>query len=222
MIKKSWNLNELRDMFVAKYGNNLLPRLEEYLYTIHWKKWRTEFHIEQSDHIWAELFKLPVVSASDEPFQKALESAQAEAEATVQTLHAIGDILAQAVNLTIFGPVALSEDNVSLHNVLKKIREQGAAPKVEQALISFKSSNEFKYVDAFCNTVKHRKLIDVFYHFHADIKNDTLQEGIKFKEFSYKGDSFPAIWFDSVSKEFKLTIYDLLCDVGLAINEFLK
>jgi hypothetical protein len=223
MSDNAWDIKELRELFIKAYGAALLPRFEEYTQTLHWKQWTAMCHAKKSKELWDEFFKMDKVDFRDLKFSKTLDLSTVELEAMAHSMHSMGDILGQIINITIFGADGFSEDSCSLNKVMDKLEEERIAPDILSLLISFKDSPEFKYISAFCNTIKHRKLVDMEYYSHIDCREKgMIEEGARLKEFTYNGDSFPATWFHKIEEDYRVKIYGLLCDVGRGINIYLK
>jgi len=225
MNQIKWNIKELRGLLINKYGDVILSRFEGYISTIHLKKRKADYHAEKSEKLWKELFNRSAIRFSSRYFRETMDSATTDVEAMVQALHSTGDILAQVVNLAVLGSKGLLEEKVNVNQVLKRMKKQKIALDVQKPLLLFKKSDEFQYISAFCNTIKHRKLLDIKYHTHCDfIKKGVyrIEEGVRFKEFTYRGKTFPVTWSHIIIGEYRAKIYKMLCDVGISINNYLK
>ena len=84
-----------------------------------------------------------------------------------------------------------------------------------------KDSHEFKYINAFVNTIKHRRLLETEYvaEFGMGTRND---DGIQIKAFSYKGDSFPPIWAKDIVGDYQSRILEHIYAIGNAVNDYLR
>lgn len=223
MNSGSWKIEELRNLAEAKYGSGILPQLEEFISSLRWIQWKADYFSEQSKKIWENLFKKSVVRFGSKEFHEGLDSSVAEAEAMIQVLHSIGDILAQVVNLVVLGTNALPEHKVSLFKIIEELKNRNIAPDVYSAIIAFANSKEYRYFQAFCNTIKHRKLLDVEHKMHIDFTDKTKsEEGLRFREFQYKENTIPAEWIHSILTEYRVNIYSLMRVVGNAINNYLR
>jgi len=153
-------------------------------------------------------------------WNEAVFASTAETEAAAQALFSMGDILAQIVNKSVLKE-PLPEAQVSLPEVHKHLEEQGYAPIVVAQIESLQKSNEFKYLSAFVNTIKHRHLLDI--NFRAERGEGTRNtQGIRFKDFEYKGRNYPVTWATDILNSYKKRIAVLICAVGNAINDYLR
>ncbi|MBI4642075.1 MAG: hypothetical protein HY731_15415 [Candidatus Tectomicrobia bacterium] len=178
-----------------------------------------EFHANQAADAWSRLFTSGVpISIGGQEWEEAGFAYEAYTEAAVQALHPMADILAQIINLAILGG-SLSEDQVSLAKVKKKL--ECIASDVLSAINVLEQSQEFCYIAAFANTIKHRRLIDISFHveYGAGTSN-TL--GFRFDTFSYKRHTYPAVWGRDILENYRLRVVDLICDIGNTMNDFLR
>lgn len=78
----------------------------------------------------------------------------------------------------------------------------------------------FKYIEAFCNTIKHRRLIKT--DFRAEYgENAKNESGLRFEEFMFKGGTYPQTWGSDILEKYRFHILDLLTEVGLNINKYI-
>jgi hypothetical protein len=83
------------------------------------------------------------------------------------------------------------------------------------------NSNEFIYCEAFCNTIKHRKLIKS--EFKAEYGGDYRNEqGLVFVEFNYRDATYPKTWAKDIIDKYPEEIFRLFIEVGLKVNNFIK
>lgn len=219
-----WDLNEFRGLFRAKYGDALSPRIESYLFTLEWKVKRAQYHANKVDEYWKTLIELTplsrsLVRTSHSFFLEALYFSAFEMEAMIQTLHSYGDVIAQIVNTAFFGNSLLEEDEVSLKRMLDKVSK---SIPLGVSLQNFYNSSEYKYVAAFCNIIKHRKLIDVDYYKYRDMVKRDAKEGFRFKDFTYKRDSFKATLFNEITNNYRIALFDSFKFIGVEMNNFLR
>jgi len=212
----TWNLERFRNLCVAKN----LPDSRVYQNTLVWKKELALFHAEQSQVVWDNLFsphrKLVVGGKewSDTQF-----ASEAHIIAAAQALHSMADILGQIINQSVLCG-ALSEKKVSLKCIIDKLEKGGIAPDVRTKIYQLINSTEFKYINAFVNTNKHRRILDIDYHWEYGVskRND---QGIRFKAFTYNNERFPTMWAKDIVGAYKSHIINLICDVGNVINAYL-
>ncbi len=211
-LKSLWKLTKERHP-------GLFPRMETYILSFYWKTWRIEYHSRIAKKIMHNAFPdHSVMDVTSNYFTKSVEESAAEYEAAFQTMHSLGDILAQIVNLAILRSNAIDEDVVSLPSVLERIKN---TRKVYDPLESFKSSSEFAYISAFCNTIKHRKLLEKKYP-TAITSNGDITEGVRFEKFQYNGKWYNPIFGEKVTKKYFKGIKALICNVLKATNPILS
>lgn len=212
-----WDYEELRKLCNKKGA----PDSTVYQNALQWKIWRVDYHAERVEAVWNDLMakrKGPIEVGGQE-WQKAEFASTAETEAAAQALHSMADILAQIVNKVVLDK-PIPEGQVYLADVLKKLKRQGNASNIVSKIKLLKSSKEFKYLNAFVNTIKHRRLLDTDYR--AEYGQGTRNEkGIRFKAFKYNG-RHPTVWASDILGDYKKRIVDLICAVGNAVNAYLR
>jgi hypothetical protein len=181
-----WNLEEFQELC----SDHNIPETTEFQSTLQLKIFRADFFSQKSQQVWDDLFSShETISSGDEAWDRAWFEAEAYAEAALQALHSMGDVLAQIVNVVVLNS-QLKEHQVSLKRVKRELLEQGIAPVVANSIQLMLASDEFKYTEAFVNTIKHRRLLDAQFSAHFD-KTDGYRHGLRFKPFAYKQTSFP-------------------------------
>jgi len=223
MEKNSWSVEDLRQKYAQKtQDTELKSRLEEYVNSLAWKQWKSAYHVETANNLWEGLFNSGIVDFGSGKCQKVWFSSSAEIESMIQVVHSMGDIFAQIANVIVLFPKPIDEDCVSLASLINTIRQKNIAGDVLAELLKIKDSNEFQYFEGFCNVIKHRKLIDTDYRFQGieDGKPQT-NHGIRFKNFEYKGKKFDTTFSKTIEEDYRLKIYDLICDAGIKLNNFL-
>jgi hypothetical protein len=217
---KSWSFEELRDLSRKKgISEEIISSFSTFATSLDWRYVRAKFHAEQAHNIWKDLLGQSF-AFGDEKYNKAEFSYEAYVEACVQSLHSMADILGQIINIVILQN-HFSEDNVWLKRVAAYINNNGIAPDVLMELNKLINSNEFCYIEAFCNTIKHRRLIKTEYRveYGGDYRNE---EGLVFVEFNYRAVAYPKTWAKDIIDKYREEIFNLVVEVGLKINEFVK
>ena len=220
----SWNLKEYRELIREKYGKDRLSRVEVYNITLDWKIKRAQYHADKVDEYWKDVLKralrsgMHTVTSRQSNIQIMYFSAF-EMEAMIQTLHSLGDVLAQMVNAALPENHRLTENKVNLKSMLSKVPENS---RLSVSLQNLLSSPEYKYIAAFCNTIKHRNLVDVDYYSYRDMIKREEQQGFRFQEFSYNSVSFKATLFDEIKNNYRNDFLDKIRRVGIELNNSLK
>ena len=112
-------------------------------------------------------------------------SIQANVQAALHNARAVYDLLAQLINKALLNNKFTVKD-CSLH----KVRNELADSELKQFLLTLNSSQSFKYVNAFVNTIKHRDLVNL----NAQIDFVENRSGIRFSSFIYEGKEYPSLW----------------------------
>lgn len=212
-----WSFEELRNLCKAK-GK---PDSRIYQETLLWKKERARYHEEEYQKIWAELFSShATLTVGSEEWNKAQFASEAHVEAAAQVLSSMGDVLAQIINKAVLSD-ELKEDDVYMTKVRGKLGKKQGTDKISQAINKFQNSAEFKYINAFVNIIKHRRLLDRVFHAEGG-ENKRNAHGVCFLEFRYKGNSYPFTWATDIIGQYKIRIFELITEIGNAVNEYLR
>jgi len=209
-----WNFTELREL-CRQQG---IPDSKVYRNSLEWRWKRADFHAEKAKEVWTGLFRAPF-STSDQQFYETVFSFEAHTESCIQCLHSMVDMLAQIINVVILRG-HLAENEVSAKKLVTKQKNK-IPPEILKRLDEFLSCYEFKYVDAFCNTIKHRRLI------HSMLKAEygegyRNESGIIFYQFRYRHVTYQDTWANDILQKYREAFYKHITCVGVGINEFLK
>jgi hypothetical protein len=214
---KTWSFKELSSLSSAKN----LPDSEQFQVALGWKRRRVKYHAEEYHEIWRHLF-----SSSDKiqmggvDWGKAQLAAEANVEAAAQVMHSMADILAQIINKTILKG-ELKEHSVTLSLVLKKLEKKLNSRGIVSSINKFMDSTEYKYINAFVNTIKHQRLLDITYNIEPE-KGTSYPKGICFKEFEYKGKKYERVFAVDILDSYKSYITDLIIDIGHEVNNYIS
>ncbi len=162
-------------------------------------------------------------SQANKAFSKMLIESEIYMEAAIQNIHSMADILCQIINVVLLNST-LHEAKVDLNSVILKL-DSMSKHNVKNALENLRNSDEFKYIAAFSNTIKHRRLMDTDYH--AKLGGGTANtHGLRFIEFTYDKPSKPSERYDSVLdttiiENYIPKIRDLIESVGQEIENSL-
>jgi hypothetical protein len=184
-----------------------------------WKVDRAKYHANKVKGYWNSLMARTVVNSLQQYFTDAMDFSAFEMESMIQVLHSYGDILSQIVNAVFEGSNLEDEDRVSLKRTVGRVPENIA---LGSALKGFYESIPYSYVSAFCNVIKHRKLIDFDFGTQMDFVERQGLHGFRFKDFTYRGKSFPETWFDDISDHYRDDLYEGVRAVGRELNNFLR
>jgi hypothetical protein len=210
-----WNFLELNKLCAEKG----ISDAKIYQNSLAWRWKRADYHADIASMVWLDLFKEPFTFV-DKRCYEAIFSYEAQVEACMQALHSQADILAQIINVLILGN-RLSEDSVSIKKVVTIMINGKIAPEVAKNANQLLNDVIFKYIEAFCNTIKHRRLIKT--DFRAEYGNYARNEsGLRFEAFMFKGDTYPKTWGSDILEKYRFHLLDLINEVGLNINKFIR
>jgi hypothetical protein len=115
--------------------------------------------------------------------------------------------------------VCCAERKASMHQVISLMDSLGVADEVRNRSKTFMASEEFGYVEAFCNTLKHRLLVKADFHgeFGGEYRNEM---GIRFQSFRCKGRSWPMTWGSDILRNQRAEIAELVVGIGISLNDY--
>ncbi len=208
-----WNFSELSKLCKEKG----IPDSKIYQNSLDWRWKRADYHAEMASKVWSDLFKDPF-SFVDQRCYEAIFSYEAQVESCVQSLHSLADILSQVINVVVLGN-KFQEDHASIKKVVKIMEQEGIAPDVAKSTKQLLDDKLFNYIEAFCNTIKHRRLIKT--NFRAEYgENARNKSGLLFEEFIFKGTTYPQTWGSDILEKHRFHLLDLITEIGLNINKF--
>lgn len=215
--RKTWNFKELRDLCATKG----LPDSQVYQDTLFWKRQRSSYHAEQYREIWREFFSSSnEIQVGGEGWNRAQFASEAHVEAMAQVLHSMADILAQIINKVALCAKFL-EGDVKLSKILKELEKKPQAVKIVERINKLQNSDEFGYIDAFVNTIKHRRLLDRVFHLEYG-KGKRNDKALCFRKFEYKGNWYGFTWATDIIGPYRNRILELVSEVGNAVNEYVR
>lgn len=184
-----------------------------------WRKNRADYHAEMAKQIWSDLFK-ESFSLGDQRFNEAVFIYEAHVESCVFSLHAMADILAQIINVIVLRD-QFKEGFVVIERVIQEMRKKHIALEVADKAKNLLRDNTFQYIGAFCNTIKHRRLLQS--NFQAEYGEKARNEsGLKFEAFQYKGHSFHQEWGSDIIGQYRSHLLSLITEIGLSINRYVS
>jgi len=213
----NWDLEELNSLCTKEN----IPDSRIYQKALLWKKELALFHSKQSNEVWNKLFREhKKLIVGKKKWRDAHLASEAHVICAAQAIHSMGDILGQIINQVLLSG-ALSAESVSLNNVQTELTNRGSASNVVTKVLILKNSSEFKYISAFVNITKHRRILETDFHAEGGMgtRND---QGIRFKQFNYRRNQFPIVWAKDIVGPYKNKIFHYICNIGIAINSHLK
>jgi hypothetical protein len=148
-----------------------------------------------------------VLAQKDKFFETKLEI-QANTQASIHSARAIYDLFAQLINgLLLNTPLAVHKCDFF------KIKDKLTNSELKGHLNHLSTTEEFLYVNAFVNTIKHRNLVS----FGALIDFESGKSGVKFQSFQYSDKEYPAMWAEDVLK-YSLFVKNAIITSGDHLN----
>lgn len=126
------------------------------------------------------------------------------------------DILAQLLNC-ISGNYKMSEGSVSFHSLYLNIDRTNFKMVVKDKIIKLHECNERKYLNAFCNVSKHRRMIKVSDQC-AFVSSFQPIQYLVVNRFEYNGDEFQEIDLLLIARDIFNTIYSGINEIELSFK----
>lgn len=133
---------------------------------------------------------------------------QANTQACIHSARAIHDLFAQLVNSLILDS-KVPVFKCDIYKVTKELHRSDLKEYLQELL----GSDEFQYINAFVNTIKHRNIVE----FGSLISFETNECGVRFKEFKFNGSKFDQMWAEDVLK-FTLEVKNTVVTAGCILN----
>lgn len=234
MEEKNWFINEFRELTKIHFSTNDLIDVDSTLLSITWKVNMCKFHIEEYQKVMnrtanvnvppivdvvGKILKRSTDSETMKEFWESIFISEAHIIAYAQSLHSLADIYAHLIVCVMdLRSKFKNPKHISLLSVYKVISNQNNAKVIVEKIEHLQQSIEFKYLNAFVNTTKHRSLVPVNYSVNFNEENF----GLKFKEFKYDQNEFLSKWANEFTGiEFKKTL-GMFIEIGIEMNEYLK
>ena len=155
------------------------------------------------DHFWDDLrrTKSAIIVGDDEDEAAARAVEMYCIDANLRFLHSSGDLLAQAVNASL--NLGLDPKDCSLAGIISKTKDDAQLAGVHSALVSFRDSDQFQYIDSFVSTVKHRGALLPESHKTAITADGRFSEGWEYAAFTFetRGKNGTVRTHDATSRE---------------------
>jgi hypothetical protein len=233
-----WNQKELYDLVKQKYGQTHAIPLKSALISIEFKLYIAKYHADESNKIIHQVIsslpkenhisivKLIFDQATHTKIGKNFSSALFKAEANIiahaQALHSLADIFSQVIyvslNLDKNINKQIPESSRSLYNVNKALKKLPQFFELNDNLEIYLNSAQFKYLNAYVNTTKHRSLIPVAYSISFNQNDIEPMHGLRISGFEYNDEIFPSKWTIELLGDDYAFIENSLLKIGHIIN----
>tara|TARA_Y100000296_G_C5159014_1_gene250785 strand:- start:963 stop:1631 length:669 start_codon:yes stop_codon:yes gene_type:complete len=191
----TWNLKVLREKLQITHQKDDVDRAVSCMDSFDWKNKASLYHINTANEVFLnysgkddqdvmDMMHRILSNEVDEEFEKAKRIREFSLVAAATSVHTLPELLAQIISVTL-NPEIKDVHSISFNRVIKKIKETKYKVKLE----SLQNSEEYKYINAFANTVKHITLVKPKYTVGFDPEN---YHGIVFDRFQFKGTPFKA------------------------------
>ena len=181
--------------------------------------------ISENDHESIAAAKSIILSAANPcatPLNAARLHAEAHTIAAAQSLHSTADIMALVIFWALNFPKcakAPDEHRLNLYQVRNHLQNEPNCTDIRDAINALLESDQFKYLNAYVNTTKHRSLVQVKYTAHLD-PTDKPRQGLKIVAFEYNNKQFDERW----AKDFLFSeaqhVRDGILFIGNTLNAF--
>lgn len=208
-----WDFSNLRRVSQEKG----IPGSSAHLAALSWRWKRGDFHSDMAAAAWNSLLGQSF-TFGDSVFREHVFAYEAHVEACVCCLHSLSDLLAQVINDVVLNR-QLAEHQVGMKRVIDEMGSVDRAREVRDRSKTLIGSDEFGYVEAFCNTLKHRFLVKTDSHgeFGGEYKNEL---GIRFQSFEYKGRTWPVTWGSEILGNMRARIAELVVGIGTSLDGY--
>lgn len=218
-----WNLEEFNKM--CNFKN--LPDSRMYQKYLCCKQKKAKFLAAESEKVWNNFwFTHKEINIHDQKKVDAFKTAQFQSEtyieAAAQNLHSLADILCKTLNKVVLSS-SLHEADVRIEKIINKLQNEENTQDIVTALEDLRNYDEFKYISAFVNTIKHRRLLDTEYYGEFGLgKSNTI--GVRFRGFEYGKpiEKYDDTLAETIVNVYMIRIFDLIDGVGSAIDTHIR
>ncbi len=175
-----------------------------------------QFFAYQAKEAWDEYARN---SSKAGAINNSAHSCEAYVVACIQFLNPMADMLSQIITKAVFEG-SHAERWVRANEISDRLKKRNAFG-IKNAWDTFYKSDEFSYVNAFCNTIKHRRLVRTE-ALQFDITGTHGGGGNVFMPFEYNGRKYPELTVSTIVFQYREQIRGLVLDTGVSITDYLK
>ena len=214
----TWNLEEFRNLC----NNHGIPDTKIYQDALYLKSWRANNFGSKALDVWGHLFSTSQeIVAGDKEWNETQFNSESYIEAALQASHSLADIIAQIINVAILGSHFTDKADVDIKKVYRELNCRGVVTDITRAVQVLLDSPEYRYINGFVNTIKHRNLIYTDFHIEFGVRARN-EQGMRFKSFTYNGVEFPITWASDIVNVTIPNLGNYIIDIGNAVNDYLR
>lgn len=211
----SWNLEEFY-LLCSKIDN-----VKDFMESLDKKLIKAKVISLKAIERWNQYFSNnEIIDFGTEKFNEVEFDVEMYMEAALQFAHSTGDILAQILNKTVL-EIPYLEHAVSISKVKDRLSGQQHTDALECTIDEFLQSPWYQYINAFVNTIKHRRIIESFTYVEYGEGTEN-KIGLQFQQFKYRDKNYSCKYADEILNVYFLELQRLIENVGMQINEYLK
>lgn len=238
-MQTNWNPSECYNLAKSYLSEDKINDLKHHILSVPWKFSLCRYHIDEyrrfigyptnagiNKELIESVKKIIEMSAGSEvgkEFRIILFFAEAHVIAFAQALHSTADIIAHILKIIL--DLDFKNKQINFINTLEIMKRQQIAIEVYNKAHGLRNSKEFMYLNAFVNTIKHRRLIDMPYH--INLKSGQEFHGLRINSFKYGNDKNKEIPYDSkwvdgfICNDFE-ELSNTIGEVGVELNKHMK
>jgi len=232
----TWSIEETHNHIKRLFGRTQLELARPSLRSVVDRQDYARYHYHEAKHLLdtftvkhlAESKLIKVAFSEDDDIRSEFDlfmiKVGANVLACIQSMHAVGDILAHATYYALGmnqAAGALKESAITSTSVLKKLSSSVELEPVHRLLKNLVAGGDFSHLAALANQGKHRSII------RPSLSEDWTglraeRHQLKLEAFTYKAHSYP----DTSAREFLESEFNrsasLVVEIGNAINDVLQ
>lgn len=219
----SCNFRRLEELCRAKGHEDAI----KYVRSLIWKVWLARYHRDEAAAKAQPLVNQPADLTNPQNDPKwilAQYEVEAHTVAVSQALHSIADVSAQTVNVCF--NLGKTEKQVTAYRIRDELSGQPDYADIHAALSALLDCDSFKYVEAFVNTVKHRRLIDISFNININAEAGQIAEGVRFQQFDFDRSgstvTYPSTFANEICDRHSVEIVRMTCDLIDKLIAFLE
>ncbi|WP_136796211.1 hypothetical protein [Desulfosediminicola ganghwensis] len=233
-----WSVIDTKKYVEFQFGQEHLDLTAPSLHSLDQRLRYAQYHYQEIERIQAAFTEthlgtdplLVVIYGGDETrrwgFEVMMIEVGAHATACILSIHAIADILAQAIyNVLGYSHAenerqALHERKINAYSVTRLLKQNRMYQKIAEKLADFCDDAQYKYVAALANRSKHHSIVRPQLSEDWTGKRTALHE-FHFPAFRYNNKEFPELSFSEVLEPSYSLASHAVVEIGIMLNEIL-